>query len=133
MFVNLKSLIKMRVVTDNMVTLMTQCVLSFRMFKSTSLFQPNLWETCQKRKFKPLINTFKTVKILSFFSLFTIGRTDSKWTKYCNFKAFCKFRKVYSHNQWNYFQRGCMDKWRSGDFSIQTWCIPLEAFASKNE
>ena len=30
------------------------------------------------------------------------------------------------YNQWNYFQRGCIDKWRSGDFSIQTWCIPLE-------
>ena len=29
------------------------------------------------------------------------------------------------------FQRGCMDKLRSGDFSIQTWFIPLEAFASK--
>ena len=25
-----------------------------------------------------------------------------------------------------------MDKWWSADFSIQTWCIPLEAFASKN-
>ena len=25
-----------------------------------------------------------------------------------------------------------MDKWRSGDFSIQTWYIPLEAIASKN-
>ena len=24
-----------------------------------------------------------------------------------------------------------MDKWRSGDFSIKTWCIPLEAFTSK--
>ena len=24
-----------------------------------------------------------------------------------------------------------MDKWQSGDFSIQTWCIPLEAFTSK--
>ena len=24
------------------------------------------------------------------------------------------------------------DLWRSGDFSIQTWRIPLEAFASKN-
>ena len=21
-----------------------------------------------------------------------------------------------SYNDWNYFQRGCMDKWRSGDF-----------------
>ena len=38
---------------------------------------------------------------------------------------------VYSQNQWNYFQHGYTDKWRSGDFSIQTWCIPLEAFASK--
>ena len=37
----------------------------------------------------------------------------------------------YSYNQWNYFQGGCMDKWQSGDFSIQTLCIPLEAFASK--
>ena len=26
-----------------------------------------------------------------------------------------------------------MYEWRSGDFSIQTWCIPLEAFASKND
>ena len=25
-----------------------------------------------------------------------------------------------------------MNEWRSGDFSIQTRCIPLEAFASKN-
>ena len=23
-----------------------------------------------------------------------------------------------------------MDKWQSGDFLIQIWCIPLEAFAS---
>ena len=30
------------------------------------------------------------------------------------------------------FQRGCMDKWWSSDFSIETWYIPLEAFASKN-
>ena len=46
-------------------------------------------------------------------------------------KSFYKIHGVYSNNQWNYFQRGCMDKWRSGDFTIQTWCIPLEAFASK--
>ena len=26
-----------------------------------------------------------------------------------------------------------MDKWRSGVFSMQTWCIPLEAFGSKKE
>ena len=38
---------------------------------------------------------------------------------------------VYSYNQWNYFQLGCIDKWVSADFSIQTWCIPLEAFTSK--
>ena len=47
-------------------------------------------------------------------------------------KAFYKTNGAYSYNQWNYFQGGCMDKWRSGDFSIQTRCIPLEAFAFKN-
>ena len=26
-----------------------------------------------------------------------------------------------------------MTKWRSGDFSIQIWCIPLEAFAPKKK
>ena len=30
------------------------------------------------------------------------------------------------NNQRNYFQHGRMDKWRSGDFSMQTWCTPLE-------
>ena len=46
-------------------------------------------------------------------------------------KHFGKTHGVYSYKQCNYFQRGCMDKWRSGEFSIQTWCIPLEAFASR--
>ena len=53
-------------------------------------------------------------------------------TKYCNINAWCMYTRVYSYNQWNYFQRGCMDKWWSSDFSIQTRCIPFEAFASKN-
>ena len=30
-------------------------------------------------------------------------------------------------------KRGCMYKWRSSDFSIQTWCIPFEAFAPKKK
>ena len=47
-------------------------------------------------------------------------------------KAFYKTHGIYLYNQWNYFQRECMDKWRSGDFSLQTWRIPLEAFASNN-
>ena len=42
-------------------------------------------------------------------------------------ELFYKTHGIYSYNQWNYFQRGCMDKWRSDDFLIQTWCIPLEA------
>ena len=53
-------------------------------------------------------------------------------TKFCNIKAFYKTPQSIFDNQWNYFQRGCMHKWRSGDFSIQIWHIPLEAFASKN-
>ena len=28
--------------------------------------------------------------------------------KYCNIKAFYKTHSVYSYNQWNYFQRGCI-------------------------
>ena len=54
---------------------------------------------------------------------------------YCiiNNKAFHKKRGVYLYNQWNYFQCLCIDEWWSGDISIQTWCIPLEAFASKND
>ena len=39
---------------------------------------------------------FKTVKILLLFLWFTIDWTDSKWTKYCNIKAFYKIRRVYS-------------------------------------
>ena len=74
-------------------------------------------------------NKFSIVKICFIFLWFTFNQTDSKWTKYCNIKAFNKTHGVYSYNQWNYFQRRCMDKRRSGDFSIQTWCIP---FASKN-
>ena len=54
-------------------------------------------------------------------------------TKYCNIKAFYKTHGVYSYNQWNYFQRGCMDKWQSGDFSMQTWCKPLEAFVDDKQ
>ena len=39
-----------------------------------------------------------------------------------------------SYNHWNYLQRGCMDKWRSGDcFQYNPGCIPLDAFASINE
>ena len=40
--------------------------------------------------------------------------------------------EAYSYSQWNYFQRGRIDKWRWGDllFHYKTWCIPLEAFAS---
>ena len=93
------------------------------------LMKSKLWETCQKRKFKAM-EKYKTVQILLFFLWFTVDRTDSKWPKY-NIKAFYKTRGLYSYNQWNYLQRGCMDKWRSGDFSLQTCCIPLEAFASK--
>ena len=102
---------------------------------------------CKKSGTKPLINQsserpvrseslklwknkFTTVKNIVVFFLWFL--TDSEWTKYCNMKSiFYKTRGVYKCNQWNYFQRGCMDKWRSGDFSIQTWCIILEAFASK--
>ena len=65
--------------------------------------------------------------MLFFFDSQLTAQIQNK-TKYCDIKGFYK-----THNQWNYFQRGCMDKWRSGDFSIQTWYIPLEAFASKNE
>ena len=75
-------------------------------------------ERRQKRKFKALKNSFKIVKsIVIFFVWFTTDGTDSKWTKYCNIKAFYKTRGVYSYNQRNYFQRGCIDKRRSGDFS----------------
>ena len=75
-----------------------------------------LQETCQKRKLKALKNTLKPLKYCYFFfdSQLTVLIQNKTKTKYCN-------------NQWNYFQRGCMDKWRSADFLIQTWCIPLEA------
>ena len=86
----------------------------------SQLIQSKLWDTCQKWKFKALKYKFK------------FGRTDSKWTKYCIIKAFYKSPGVFSFNQWNYFQRGCIDQWQSGDFSIQTLCMLLEAFASKN-
>ena len=57
-------------------------------------------------------------------------RSESlKLWRNCHIKAFNKTHGVYSYNGWNCFQHGCMDKWRSGDFSIQIWRIPLEAFA----
>ena len=95
-------------------------------------YKSMLWETCQKQKFKALKITFKPVKILLFLLCFTTDRADSKWTKYCNIKSFYKIRGVYSYNQWNYFQRRCMDKWRSGDFSLQTCCIPAWKLANWN-
>ena len=81
-----------------------------------------LWQTCQKRKFKD-----KPVKIYYFFFDSQLTGLIQNKTKYCNIKT----HGVYSNSRWNYFQRGCMDKRRSVDFPIQTWCIPLQAFASK--
>ena len=91
-----------------------------------------LWETCQKRKFKALKNTFKPVKYCYFFFDSQLTGLIQNKTKYCNIKVFYKTQGVYSYNYWNYFQQAYMDKWRSGDFSIQTCCIPLEAFTFKN-
>ena len=94
-----------------------------------------------KRKFKAL-QTSKNIIIFYFDSQLT-GQIQNKNKILLNIKEFYKtdgvynikeFYKtdgVYSYNQWDYFQRGCMDKWRSGDFSIQTSFIPLEVFASK--
>ena len=70
-----------------------------------------------------LWNKLKPVKILLFFYF------DSQLTGLIqNNTAISNPRCIY--NQWNYFQHRCMSKWWSADFSIQTWCIPLEA--SKN-
>ena len=95
---------------------------------TAKIWWSKLWERCQKPMFKALKNTFKYY----FFFESQLTRLIQNKTKYCNIKAFYKTHSVYSYNQWNYFLRGCMEKWRSGDFSIQTWCIPLEALASKN-
>ena len=91
-----------------------------------------LRDLSEAKVFKALKNTFKPVKI--FFSMI---HNWPDWFKIKQNTAMSRhFTKptvytMYLYNQWNYFQQGCMDKWRSGDFSIQTWCIPLEVFASK--
>ena len=74
--------------------------------------------------------SFKPVKILWIFLWYTIDRADSKQNKILHYESILQNSRVYTHsyNQWNYFQRGCMDKWQSGDFSIQT----PGACASKN-
>ena len=65
-----------------------------------------------------LWNIFKPAKNIAifFFDSQLTGLIQNK-TKYCNIKAFYKTHGIYSYNQWNYFQLGCMDKWRSCDIS----------------
>ena len=80
----------------------------------------------QKRKFKALKNIFTTVKniVLCFFDLQLTGQIQNEQ----NIKAFYKIRGVYLYDQWNYFQRGCIDQWRSSDFSIQTRLYTFRSF-----
>ena len=70
---------------------------------------------------------FTTVKNTIIF-FFTIEQTDSKWTKYCNIKALYKTHGVYLYKKSNYFQCGCINKWRSGDFSIETRLYTFRSF-----
>ena len=51
-----------------------------------------------------------------FFLDSQLNRLIKNEPKYCIIKTFYKTR--YWYNRWNYFQHGCMDKWRSGDFSL---------------
>ena len=78
---------------------------------------------------KALKNAFKPLKYCYFFfeDWFKIK------TKYCNIIAFYKTHGVYLYTSGTIFSA---DVWINGGqviFSIQTWCIPLESFASKNE
>ena len=66
--------------------------------------------------------------MLYSFIWFTTDRTDSKWTNIAISKHFYKTRGVFSFNQWNYFQRGCIDKRRSSDCSIQTRLYIFRSF-----
>ena len=70
--------------------------------------------------FSALKNTFKPVKIVLFFA----GLIQNK-TKYCDIKTFHKTHGIYSYNQWNYLQRGCMAKRRSGHFSTKTCLVAV--------
>ena len=86
-----------------------------------------------KYKFRPVILFFFDSQLTGLIQ----NKQNTAFIKAFLFFSFffLKNHGVYSYNQWNYFQRGCMDKWRSGDFSMQTWCISLEAleaFASEN-
>ena len=71
--------------------------------------------TCQKRKLKTLMNIFKPVKYCCFFLSFTIGK------KILQCQIILQNPLLYSYSQWNYFQRGCMDKWRSGTNLVYTF------------
>ena len=92
-----------------------------------------LWETCQKRKFKDLKNTFKLVKNIDIIPLIHNWPDRFKIKQNPAISKHYKTRGVYPFNQWNYFQRGYIDKRRSGDFSRQTRMFTFRSlFASKN-
>ena len=71
---------------------------------------------------------FKTVQILFDSQLTGLIQNEQNTAISWHFTKPAEYIRT---NMWNYFQRVCMDKWRSGVFSLQTWCISLEAFASK--
>ena len=96
------------------------------------LEKSKLQETCQKRKLKALKNKFQTVKILYLF-LFHNWPDRFKMNKILQYQSILQNpRSIYSYIQWNYFQRGCIDKRRTGDFPIQTRLYTFRSFASKN-
>ena len=49
-----------------------------------------------------------------------------------NYKLRLKIVQVISYKEWNYFQRGCMDKWRSGDFQKRKLLKVCTRFEMKN-
>ena len=68
-----------------------------------------------------LKKTFKPVKYCYYFFNSQLTGLIQNKRKYFNIKAFYKTHGVYLYKQWNYFLRGYMDNWRSGDFRSESF------------
>ena len=75
--------------------------------------------TCQKRKFKALKNNFTTVNMLLFFffDLQLTGLIQNEQNT-AKSKHFTKPAEYIRTTSGTFFQRGCIDKRRSGDFAV---------------
>ena len=77
---------------------------------------------------RPVRCEFKALNSKNIFIFFSLTRLIQNKQKKAISKHFIKPAE-YSHpNKWNYFQRGCMDKWQSGDFSLQNLVHTFRSF-----